>query len=73
MSIAETHDFAPSLQPTKELSPDDRLALRILLAVLVYVLIWAGLVVQFGWVGLAIPALIKVPVVWTLLLIISRG
>jgi hypothetical protein len=35
--------------------------------------LWAILVMTFGLPGLYIPALISVPVIWAVLLVISRG
>lgn len=42
-------------------------------AVLVFVAIWATLVVLFGIPGLYLPAVALVPVIYLLLIIISRG
>ena len=46
---------------------------RILLAVLVALAAWGGAVATWGLPGLYLPALAMVPVIWTLLIIISRG
>lgn len=48
-------------------------ALRVLLSVTVFVTGWATSVALWGIPGLYIPALALVPVMWALLLIISRG
>lgn len=45
----------------------------ILLSVLVFLAGWATSVVLWGIPGLYIPALALVPVIWVLLLIISKG
>ena len=45
----------------------------ILLITLFGVILWGLSVAAFGIPGLYIPALIAVPVIWTLLLIITRG
>lgn len=46
---------------------------RILLSVAVFIAGWATSVALWGIPGLYLPALALVPVVWVLLLIISRG
>lgn len=42
-------------------------------ALTVYLALWATAVIQFGVPGLYIPALAKVPVVFGLLLLVTRG
>ena len=50
-----------------------RRAALIFAAVAVYLALWATAVIQFGVLGLYIPALVKVPVVFGLLLLVTRG
>jgi hypothetical protein len=52
---------------------DDALVAPILLSVAVFVAGWATSVAIWGIPGLYIPALALVPVIWVLLLMISRG
>jgi hypothetical protein len=59
----------PATTVTAAKSPD-RL---ILMITLVGIALWGLSVATFGIPGLYIPALIAVPVIWTLLLLISRG
>jgi hypothetical protein len=68
MSLTDTH--APGHAPAEG---ETATVLKILLSVAVFVAGWATSVVLWGIPGLYIPALILVPVVWALLLIISRG
>jgi fatty acid desaturase len=68
MSLTDIH--APTHAPAEG---EAATVLKILLSVAVFVAGWATSVVLWGIPGLYIPALILVPVVWALLLIISRG
>lgn len=68
MSLTDTHS-APQARTDEETAP----VLRILLSLAVLVAGWATSVVLWGIPGLYIPALAMVPVVWVVLLIISRG
>lgn len=52
---------------------DDAAVLPILLSVAVFIAAWATSIVIWGIPGLYIPALALVPVMWVLLLLISRG
>lgn len=45
----------------------------VLLAVLLFLALWTAAVVTFGLPGLYLPALALVPVMWGLLVVISRG
>ena len=53
--------------------PSNKTAILLLVAVAIFLALWATSVVLFGVPGLYIPALALVPVVWTVLIIISRG
>lgn len=53
--------------------PEDAIARRLLLGVVILLALWALSVVQFGVPGLYLPALAAVPVIWALLILISRG
>ena len=53
--------------------PDDSRVGLILLSVAVFLAGWASSVALWGIPGLYIPALALVPVIWVLLLMISRG
>lgn len=53
-------------------TPDTSVA-RILLSVVVLLAAWGASVATWGVPGLYLPALAMVPVIWVLLLIISRG
>ncbi len=53
--------------------PSDKTALLLILAVVVFLALWATSVALFGVPGLYIPALALVPVMWVVLIIISRG
>jgi hypothetical protein len=64
--------LAPAPAAGAPMSETRRTAL-ILAAVAVYVGLWATAVVQYGVPGLYLPALAKVPVMWVMLLLISRG
>ncbi|MDF1801996.1 hypothetical protein [Thalassovita sp.] len=59
---------APTSEP-KESSPDTLILLITLLAVVA----WGASVFFFGIPGLYIPALAMVPVIYVLLIVISRG
>ncbi|MTJ05719.1 MAG: hypothetical protein FH759_13625 [Sediminimonas qiaohouensis] len=45
----------------------------IILAVLGFLALWGGSVALWGIPGLYLPAVALVPVIWTLLLLITRG
>lgn len=60
---------APSASETKQKSPDGIILLVTLLAIAA----WGASIFFFGIPGLYIPALALVPVMYALLLIISRG
>lgn len=64
--------LAPATAAHAPVSETKRTAL-ILAAVAVYVGLWATAVVQYGVPGLYLPALAKVPVMWVVLILISRG
>lgn len=53
--------------------PDAVAVLPILISVVVFLAGWATSIVMWGIPGLYIPALALVPVIWVLLLLISRG
>lgn len=53
--------------------PDNTVAIWLIAAVVVFLALWATSVALFGIPGLYIPALALVPVIWTVLIIISRG
>lgn len=60
---------AAAPQADRQKSPDT----LILLLTLCGIVLWGLSVAAFGIPGLYIPALIAVPVIWTLLLVITRG
>ena len=53
--------------------PDRRTVAWLLVAVAVFLALWAASVALFGIPGLYIPALVLVPVIWVVLIVISRG
>ena len=53
--------------------PDEAAVAPILLTVLVLLAAWGTSVAMWGIPGLYIPALAMVPVMWVVLLLISRG
>lgn len=53
--------------------PDNRTAAWLIVAVVVFLALWATSVALFGVPGLYIPALALVPVIWALLILVSRG
>lgn len=53
--------------------PSNKAAIWLLVGVAIFLALWATSVVLFGVPGLYIPALCLVPVIWTGLIIISRG
>jgi len=53
--------------------PSDKTAIWLIAAVVIFLALWATSVALFGIPGLYIPALALVPVIWTVLIIISRG
>jgi hypothetical protein len=59
----------PAVPVKAEKSPDR----MILMITLLGIVLWGLSVAAFGIPGLYIPALIAVPVIWTLLMIITRG
>jgi hypothetical protein len=67
MTATETH-----ATPQAETDAETATVLRILLSVTVFVAGWATSVALWGIPGLYIPALALVPVVWGLLITVSR-
>lgn len=67
---AATPAATPAATTAATAQSPDRLILLITLAGIV---LWGLSVAAFGIPGLYIPALIAVPVIWTLLIIITRG
>lgn len=67
---AAPHAATPATTPAASAQSPDRL---ILLITLCGIVLWGLSVAAFGIPGLYIPALIAVPVIWTLLIIITRG
>ncbi len=63
----DTHHAATDAQS------EDALAHKILLTVLMAVIAWGLAIAQWGVPGLYIPALAMVPVMYVLLILISRG
>lgn len=59
--------------PTKSHDTDEAAVGPILLSVAVFLAGWATSIVLWGIPGLYIPALALVPVIWVLLILISRG
>ena len=66
-------DMALSETTTSTADAQDTSVARILLTVLVLLAAWGASVVTWGIPGLYLPALAMVPVIWVILLIISRG
>jgi len=69
MPPAETKDAHTTNDATRE----NRRDAKIILAVLAVALLWGGAFLIWGVPGLYIPALAAVPVIWLLLILISRG
>lgn len=61
------------LTPAKSHDSDGAAVGPILLSVAVFLAGWATSVALWGVPGLYIPALMLVPVIWAMLLLISRG
>ena len=59
--------------PARTETSATRQSALIFAALTVYLALWATAVIQFGVPGLYIPALAKVPVVFGLLLLVTRG
>ncbi|TDE40094.1 hypothetical protein [Antarcticimicrobium sediminis] len=53
--------------------PDNKAAIWLLVSVVIFLALWAASVALFGVPGLYIPALALVPVVWIVLILVSRG
>ena len=68
--VADTGLTPPPAAPVTAAKSPDRM---ILMITLLGIVLWGLSIAVFGIPGLYIPALIAVPVIWTLLLIISRG
>jgi len=70
-----TVDTAPAAQPETHGAQDSttRRDGFIILAVLGFLALWGGSVALWGIPGLYLPAVALVPVIWTLLLLITRG
>ena len=66
-------DMPISESKTPAADPQDTSLARILLSVVVLLAAWGASVATWGIPGLYLPALAMVPVIWVLLLIISRG
>ena len=66
-------DMALSETTTSTADAQDTSVARILLTVLALLAAWGASVVTWGIPGLYLPALAMVPVIWVILLIISRG
>jgi len=74
----ETRDMTmtattPPAETAGQADPDTALAAKLLLAVLVFLAGWATSVALWGIPGLYIPALALVPVIYVVLILISRG
>ncbi|MGH1453614.1 MAG: hypothetical protein ACRBBV_10630 [Paracoccaceae bacterium] len=69
MPPAETIDAHTNNDAARE----NRRDAKIILAVLAGALLWGGAFLIWGVPGLYIPALAAVPVIWLLLILISRG
>lgn len=63
----------PTGRPTAARKEDGGPVAAILLVVLLALLGWAASVAIWGLPGLYIPALAMVPVIWVVLILISRG
>jgi len=66
-------DMPISEAKTPAADTQDTSVARILLSVVVLLAAWGASVATWGIPGLYLPALAMVPVIWVLLLIISRG
>jgi hypothetical protein len=72
MSVVQTEmSNADTRAPARD--PDEAAVAPILLTVLVLLAGWGTSVALWGIPGLYIPALATVPVIWTVLVLISRG
>jgi hypothetical protein len=63
----------PAPAPATPASPANRPDTLILMITLFGIVLWGLSVAAFGIPGLYIPALIAVPVIWVLLILITRG
>lgn len=70
---AEAEIAAPARTATAPASPAKSPDGLILLITLCGIVLWGLSVAAFGIPGLYIPALIAVPVIWVLLILITRG
>lgn len=74
MTLAETTaNASTNLDKTDSQSDEDALARKILFTVLMALVAWGLAIAQWGVPGLYIPALAMVPVMYILLIWISRG
>lgn len=69
-TLTSEAEIATAPAPATEGKSPDTL---ILLITLCGIVLWGLSVAAFGIPGLYIPALVAVPVIWTLLIIITRG
>jgi len=53
--------------------PGNKTAAWLIVAVVIFLALWATSVALFGVPGLYLPALALVPVVWAILILVSRG
>ncbi|MCM2562350.1 hypothetical protein M8756_09315 [Lutimaribacter sp. EGI FJ00015] len=71
MTLADTQTTASD--PRNDTKSEDALARKILLTVLLALVGWGLAIAQWGVPGLYIPALAMVPVMYVVLIMISRG
>lgn len=72
MTLAETTATAAATK-TETRTDEDTVARKILITVLIALVAWGLAIAQWGVPGLYIPALAMVPVMYILLIWISRG
>lgn len=70
---ATSVETADETQKAKSETPRATLILRLVLGIVALVALWGTSFVLFGIPGLYIPAVLAVPVIFVLLVIVSRG
>ncbi|SDO45322.1 hypothetical protein SAMN05216196_105351 [Lutimaribacter pacificus] len=71
MTLADTQtSHAPATRPARD---ETVLARKILLTVLMVLIAWGLAIAKWGVPGLYLPALAMVPVMYVILILISRG
>lgn len=73
MIMSEKRPAKSDPEPGHDDDPEARLTWPILLAVIAFLALWGVCVALWGVPGLYIPALVTVPVIWVVLILVSRG